>query len=391
MAGSAAKPAPYTAGVPEFWAVVDGTEYATHSVRAVSEDWVKALRTAANDAWRVFDRVRRIAPFLDQRLLREMGMPPESFGAFSDTLEELPTVFGRFDFIETPSGFRVIEFNAETPYFWVETHRVNALACAYVGRPDPNHGCEEHIVNTMRRVREACQAATIGVTASNVFREDYWTASYFAELWTKALETNVPVMPIHELQADDDGLYHQSRRIDLLHRCYPLEHFAADRSGARFFELLRARRIRIVNPGAALFLQNKMTQCLIWGLYERGAFEAREREIVERLFLPTHADLPQAGTWIRKPVLGREGNSIAVFTDGIERSHTPSKQYAAQPSVFQKFIDAPRVEYSLSDGEPREGFAIATCAVVGGEAGAVGMRVGGRITDGWAHFQPLSL
>lgn len=391
MAGSAAKPAPYAAAAPEFWAVVDGIEYATHSVRAVSEGWVSALRSAANEAWRVFDRVWRIAPFLDQRLLREMGMPPESFGAFSDTIEGLPTIFGRFDFIETPSGFRVIEFNAETPYFWVETHRINALACAYVGRPDPNQGCEERIINTMRRVQDACQAVTIGVTASNVFREDYWTASYFAELWTKALETSVPVMPIHELHAEDDGIYHQSRRVDLLHRCYPLEHFAADRDGARFFELLRAQRMRIVNPGAALFLQNKMTQCLMWGLYEQGFFAEQERQIIERLFLPTHADLPQSGKWIRKPVLGREGNSIAVFADGMEHSHTLSKRYTAQPSVFQKFIDAPRVEFSLSDGGMREGLAIATCALVGGEAGAVGLRVGGQITDGWAHFQPLSL
>src|SRR5579863_3777712 len=274
---AADKRAPYARAAPDFWAVCGGTEYALHDAATVDAPWIARLREAASDAWRIFAKTASLAKRLERSVLLEMGFTPLSLRLLRDDRAELPSFFARIDLVETADGFKVLELNAETPFFWVETHVINGLACAQAGLEDPNATCERDLVAKMRAIaRDVPQTATVAVTGSNVYREDFFTAAFLAAAWTQALERETLLAPLHELHATANGLYAGDHRIDVLHRCYPLEHFTADRGGAQLVRLVESGNLTLINPGSALFLQNKLTQALIWALYERKAFFERE-------------------------------------------------------------------------------------------------------------------
>ena len=385
----AASRAPYADPEPDFWALIDGYEYALHDVATVDTAWAAALRSAAREAWSVFLQTADLTAHLDHETLLEMGFPPLALPLLTNTVGGLPTLFGRFDFLETADGFKLVEFNAETPFFWMETLRINGLACDFHGRRDPNAGCEAAVVETMRT--SDIGSRSFAVVASNVYREDFWTAQYIAQLYSNALETGVPVIPVHELRVRDDGLYHGARRIDAIHRCYPLEHVATDSGGAQFARLVNDGRLTIVNPGSALFLQNKLTLALIWSLYQRNKFfDESHRAAIARFFLPAYTEEPAGGIWVRKPAFGREGNSISIVENGRQRTAPESRTYQTQPMLYQQYAPSQKRPIRLSDGSSNEAFATVTCMIAGGFPGAIGMRLGDEIIDGWAHFQPLA-
>ena len=150
---------------------------------------------------------------------------------------------------------------------------------------------------------------------------------------------------------------------------------------------------RLLNPPSALVLQSKATQALIWGLYERGEFfDERDRDAIRRLFLPTFLDRPDDGAaYVRKPVFGREGLGVAILdASGAEIAHGErAALYEQQPAVYQRFVEAPRRLVRRVDGIEVEGEELMTCFVVAGEPSAVGMRVGGPVTDARSYFAPL--
>jgi glutathionylspermidine synthase len=172
--------------------------------------------------------------------------------------------------------------------------------------------------------------------------------------------------------------------IDVLWRFYPLEHVATDVGGSQLFELLERGTLRLINPPAALLLQNKAALAIVWDLAERGVwFDAQERATIARFFLPTFLELPGDGAvYVRKPVLGREGNSVSIVRGVTTLVASASNDYRLQPAVYQKYVTLP---------EMHGGRAIATCFVIDSKPGAVALRIGGAITDAHARFVALGV
>jgi glutathionylspermidine synthase len=191
------------------------------------------------------------------------------------------------------------------------------------------------------------------------------------------------VIPLHELRVGTAALVDANGSpIDVLWRLYPLEHIAADRDGPKLFDLVERGRLRLINPPCALLMQNKAALAILWELAQSNAwFDATERALIERLFLPTFLDLPATdAVFVRKPVLGREGDSVAIVRGSQTLTESASRTYIAQPVVYQQFVPLPRAH---------GGQAIVTCFVIAGAPGAVAMRVGGEITDGHARFMSI--
>jgi glutathionylspermidine synthase len=278
----------------------------------------------------------------------------------------------------------VLELNAETPFFLWESHEIAGATARALGFGDPNE-------DALPVLRAAIARAVgpgrprVAVTAYNTWREDWFSAVFAARVASEALGRSVDAVPLHELRVaagalrDADGC-----AIDVLWRFYPLEHFAADREGKALFELIERGALRIINPPSALLLQNKAALAIIWDLAARGVwFDAAERAIVSDRFLPTYLDAPLGDdVYVRKPVLGREGNSVSFVRAGAPIVSSTTRDYSAQPAVYQRFVALP---------ELRGGNAIATCFVVDGQPSAVALRVGGLITDGLAQLIPIGL
>jgi glutathionylspermidine synthase len=381
-----------------FWESYEGHPYALPDVVVLDAAEVDAIRSAARDAWSVYQRVAPLLHALPDAGLHALGIPAAACAVVRLCDQRAgETLVARFDFVRDAGRYRVLELNAETPFFLVESFVESGRRARAAGLRDPNAGEFERLGDALAAALAPLAAgARVGVVATNVYREDVGTAYVLRDLIAARVAAEVVFVPIHELAVVDGVVCDEHGPLDVLYRCYPLEHLAADPDGPALFEAVEHGTCRLLNPPSALLLQSKATQALIWGLYEQGQlFDARERDAIARLFLPTYLDRPDDGeTYVRKPVFGREGLGVAILDPtGAEIAHGELGEpaYDRQPMVFQRYAQAPRRRVRRADGAEFDGLELTTCFVVAGQPSAIGMRVGGPVTDTRSHFAPLGV
>ena len=357
---------------------------------------VAAIRAAAGEAWAIYARVAPLLRALPDDGLAALGIPAAAHEVvrLHDPLVG-ETLVARFDFLREGDALRVVELNAETPFFLVESYREQGERARAAGYADPNAGEREVLAGALAAALGPLGAnARVGVVATNVHREDIGTALFLRDLLAERVAAEIAFVPVHELAAGEGCVGDAHGPLDVLYRCYPLEHMAADPGGPALFAAVARGACRLLNPPAALLLQSKATQALIWGLAEQGAyFDARERAAIERVFLPTYLDHPGDGGWyVRKPVLGREGGGVAILDgSGGVVAQGAGRGFGDQPCVYQRYVAAPTRRVALGDGTALDGTELLTCFVVAGRPSAVGMRIGGAVTDAGSYFAPLGV
>jgi glutathionylspermidine synthase len=381
-----------------FWERFEGHLYALPDAVVLEAAQVGAIRTAAQEAWAIYARVAPLLRALPDAGLEALGIPAAAYDVVRVRDERAgETLVARFDFLREDETYRVVELNAETPFFMVESFVENGLRARAAGLRDPNEGEYELLGDAVAAaLRPLGAGARVGIVATNVYREDVGTACMLRDLLAPRVAAEVVFVPVHELDVADGEAFDTDGPLDVLYRCYPLEHFAADPGGAALFDAVTRGGCRLLNPPSALLLQSKAAQALIWGLYERGEFfDAAERDAIARVFLPTYLDRPNDGAaYVRKPVLGREGIGVAILDAAggeVASGERAVPSIAEQPVVFQRYVRAPRRRVRLADGSEIDGEELTTCFVVAGRPSAIGMRIGGAVTDSWSHFAPLGV
>jgi len=381
---------------PDFWATVEKHPYALLDAHRISAETASSLRAAARDAWTIFERVLPVLQNLPDEQLAAIGVPEHARNIVRQTDADAgPAVLARFDIALTERGPKILELNAETPFLLWESHEIAGRVAEHLGYANPNANARRTLMAAQSRCLANVPAgARIAVTALNTWREDWFTAAFIAQTLRDATGREIDLIATSELRVANRCLRDaRGEAIDVLWRMYPLEHFSNDRGGRAFCDLVERGRLRIVNPAAALLLQNKAALAVIWGLHEaRSYFTPKEHDRIERLFLRSSME-PFAGVdrYVRKPVLGREGNSVSIVEGGRIVDSSNHATYAAQPALYQEFVELPKIGYRHPVEGPREDFGVYTAFVAGGEVSALCLRVGARITDAWAHVLPLAL
>jgi len=379
-----------------FWESYEGHPYALPDVVPLGAAEVDAVRAAARAAWSVYACVAPLLHALPDEGLEALGIPAAACDVVRmHDARAGETLVARFDFFRDGDTYRVLELNAETPFFLVESFVENGRRALAAGLADPNAGEADRLADAVAAALQPLERGVrIGIAASNVYREDIGTAYMLRDLIASRVDADVVIVPLHELEIVDGEVRDSSGRLDLIYRCYPLELFAADPGGPDLFEAVMRGACRLLNPPSALLLQSKATQALIWGLYERGKlFTGAERDAIERHFLPTYLDRPEdGGIYVRKPVFGREGIGVAILDGaGAEIASGERGWYDEQPMVFQQYLRAPRRRVRRADGLEIDGEELVTCFVVAGVPSAIGMRIGGPVIDAGGYFAPVGV
>jgi glutathionylspermidine synthase len=381
-----------------FWERFEGHPYALPDAVVLDAAEVDAIRAAARDAWAIYQRVAPLLRALPDEGLQALGIPAAAYDVVRLRDKRAgETLVARFDFLRDGDAYRVLELNAETPFFIVESFSENGARARAAGLRDPNDGEDERLGDAIAAALEPlAPGARVGVVATNVYREDVGTSCWLRDLIAPRVDAEVVFVPVHELAMCDGEACDAEGPLDVLYRCYPLEHFAADPDGPALFDAVGRGACRLLNPPSALLLQSKAAQALIWGLYERGElFGDAERDAIRRHFLPTYLDRPDdGGTYVRKPVFGREGIGVAILDAAgaeIARGERAPRAYGEQPAVFQRYVRAPRRRVRRADGIELDGEELLTCFVVAGRPSAVGMRIGGPVIDAWSYFAPVGV
>jgi glutathionylspermidine synthase len=177
-------------------------------------------------------------------------------------------------------------------------------------------------------------------------------------------------IPATAIAMEDVGWHARNERfVDLdeaeirtLCKLYPWEWIVAEPFGRH------VTRASWIEPIWKMLLSNKALLVVLWELYPGHPN-----------LLPTFLGTPSSLTsYVRKPLLGREGASMSIVTpDGVQ---TTPGEYGAEGFVFQELCPLPDF-----DGE----HPVLGAWVVGDESAGLGIReTSGLITDDTSSFVP---
>lgn len=381
------------------WETIAGDEYALASWTPVAPLQCHELQEAAEGLAALWHKVALIVSQGDCRLLRWLGLPAGMREAIREALQ-LPwlTALGRFDFVWTSAGWKVLEYNCDTPSGVVEALAVNGRICACEGRGNPNGVGEEllrqAIAESLYIARRAGLAGATVFSALGSHSEDAGTMKYWQTLAAEGL-----FVPLEELRYEQEVLTSSaSGEISCWFRLHPWEimvkECAADGfpTGRRVLELVARKKLLAINPPLALVGQSKALQALVWQLYEAKEFLThQERQLVRTYMLPTYRQNVFLGrsSYVRKPLWGREGGGVTLHAaDGSLLAGNRSGWHGA--AIYQEAVELERVQVMTQKGL-QEGRRLWGVFVAGGSFAGLLVRLGPVITDDRAWVTPVYL
>ncbi len=395
-------------GIKNFWPDLYGEEYALYDISTIDRREAEAIRICTSRVGKIFFKVSELLRNVNTDTLRELGYPDETLEFIRLRTLKIESVIARLDLIKTENTYKCIEINSDTPTFIKELFNVNGSVAAQFGLGNPNEGMEEQLA---RAVRSAVASSAkwleetepyVVFTAHEDNIEDRNTVLYLQDLYG---------LPSRSISLDklkiirETGLFDETgRKIDILYRqTFPIESLIMDEDnsgnkiGLWLLELVKTKKLAMINPPSAFLLQNKAVQAVIWGLHENKDpfFTAEEHQWIEEYFLPTYLEAEPFCkgqlSYVKKPIFGREGDTVQIYSSTgnliMEEEH---RNYQDVPSVFQQYIELPSTTYFSEKGK-KQGHILTGSFLVYGKPSALGYRVGGEITNNLSCFLPVGL
>lgn len=386
------------------WDWMYGGEYALASCYSLSQESKNELTYAAEQLGKVFAKTVTAVQTMAIPIFRELGIPDTVVSvARIPVLSQAATLIGRFDFARTARGWKMLEFNSDTPGGIVEAFYVNGKVCDYFGVEDPNFGLEADLTRAFRGIVDrygelGYAAGKVVFAALDWHNEDAGTARYLMQQSGLSAKF-VPLKDLRLYQGKLCALFAGNLEpVDILYRLHPLGMLGDDAdadgfpTGAYVLQLVEKRELALINPPAAIIAQTKALQALIWNLHTMGEFFAEtEHEIIENYMLPTYFDNAFLGKsdYVIKPVFGREGGNVRLYAaNGDILEEECDGLFGDQLAVYQQMAELEAVEVETLNGRYC-GCLLWGAFLLNGQASAINARVGGRITNDMSYFLPV--
>jgi glutathionylspermidine synthase len=387
-----------------------------HAVYEFSPEEIALVRRAADDVYRM---LLEITPALlsDDHLARS-GVPPASWDAVRSSwaaADVLASIGVRLDLVPVLDdtrrlvGVRFLEVN-QTPTAIPETSlwQWDRVEAEYGPDVVQWNGLFEALVDTWQDRSTVLSPGTLCVcwTAEDDSGEDQTNVAYLADA-ARAAGLDVKLFPVEELRLRDrvgrilapdeiaTAATEGTRFVDPdgepvrnLFVLYPWEWILGQSGAAHVLH-----QVRRAAPGSPLDAGPDVTVVgdITWieplwrAVWNKAVLPVLwERYGDSPWLLPAFFDGPRTMTsYVRKPVLSREGGSVTIVLDGVEVASNPS-DYGAEGFVWQAAAPLP----SFTDGPTkRPCHPVLGVWVVGDEACALGIRESDTlITDNLSRF-----
>ncbi|KUG06064.1 glutathionylspermidine synthase family protein [Solirubrum puertoriconensis] len=365
------------------WAVEDAcATYLAPEALELSEPQAEELLQAADTLYEML--VQAVPDPIPDDFLQLMGIPTNLWQAVRHSWndERHWHLYGRFDLASTPEGVKLVEFNADTATSIPETAVVQWASLMAAGRPEDQQQANGLFEGLELQLRE-----WLGLNADlepNLLlvhlpdsQEDETNCQVIAEAAREAGFASVHVCPIDAMQVsvmgEERGAWAEVapgewQRFPFVFKLVPWEILAEEEPvlTADLTQLLQSRDLIIANPAYTLLFQSKAMLAWLWQVF------------------PHHPLLVEAsmqdlgGHYVRKPLFGREGQSLTEVQDGHVQYAEPG-EYDQQPQVRQRWLELP------ADAQGRRYQAGVFWA---GEACALGFRRANGIITNLSEFVP---
>ena len=344
---------------PDYW--LDDAYY------QISLDEQYDLEVASKCCFQMYcDAVERCIH--DDKMLERLHIPAHlrPFVQKSWDDDEL-SLYGRFDFALTKDGFKLFEFNADTPTSLLEAAVIQwQWKEELFPQADQFNSLEENLIQSWHDIGYRYQIPEIFFASVIDNEEDNATVDYLiytamkaginaAELDMKSLwwEKDAPLLKTSE-NGDDIGC---------LFKLYPLEDMFVN-GNSEFC----TTQTHLIEPLWKSLMSNKAMLPILYEMFPNSPY------------LLKCFDMPKGMTsYCKKPVFSREGANVELVVNNalLEKS---DGEYGQEGYIYQEFADI--ISY---DGH----YPVLGSWIIGGEACGLGIReTTSRITDNMAHFVP---
>ena len=326
------------------------------------------IEAATEELWQLC--LKAVQYVIDRRLYDLFRIPATFIPLLERSWkEDHPSIYGRFDLCYKNGRVKMLEFNADTPtslyeagivqWFWLQDldpgkDQFNSIHEKLIGQwkflhrylhPGPLHfaclkGTLEDLTNTEYLRDCAIQA---GIATQFMFIEDIG--------WDKTEQVFV----------DDE-----CRPIHNLFKLYPWEWLLADEFAENIAE--DRNRTLFIEPAWKMILSNKAILPLLWELFPDHPN-----------LLPAYFSPEPLSSYVKKPLLSREGANIDMIAKGELIGRTEG-DYGEEGYIYQELFQLP----AFGDSFPLIG-----SWVIGGEPAGIGIREANTlITDNLSRFIP---
>ena len=339
-------------GIP-FW---DETAYYRFTLRQIEDDLEKPAKEIDDMCFQLLDR-----SLADEGIYRRLCIPEAywDYVAASWRNREVD-LYGRLDFSYDGAGAaKLLEYNADTPttlyesavfqWVWLE----EAITAGLIPK-DSDQFAEIH-EDLVAAFRTMNAAGLFHLACLRDIEDDRETVKYLEECAREAgLETNFLAM--RDIGIDASGRFTdlEDRVITTLFKLYPWEWIMAEEFG----QFLLTGGVHFLEPPWKSVLSNKGLLPLLWEMFEGHPN-----------LLPAYFDGdPRAGalsgSYVRKPLLSRQGANIEIVRDGAALSRKDGP-YGGEGHIVQAFHPLPEF-----DGK----FPLVGCWLVAGRPAGLSVR-----------------
>lgn len=259
---------------------------------------------------------------IDERLYAQLGIPERAISLIEASWEaEPPSLYGRFDFAYDGSGPpKLLEYNADTPTTLLESAVVQWHWLEEMfPRADQFNSIHERLIALFRELAPFLPGRCLDLCSMDDV-EDGMTVTYLQDTARQAgIDANI--FPLEEIGWN--GLCFvdpEERPLSAVFKLYPWEWMIRE----EFARHLSQSHVLWMEPAWKMLLSNKGILPVLWKLF------------------PGHPNLLEASfdgpgamrSWVRKPLLGREGANIVLHEPGAELQ--TSGDYGEEGFVFQQ-------------------------------------------------------
>jgi glutathionylspermidine synthase len=288
-------------------------------------------------------------------------------------VDDHAAIYGRFDFGLENGIPKLLEFNADTPTSLFEAGIVQWFWLQDFDKPkDQFNSIHEKLIDYWKYLKPYLYDYTLHFTCLKETLEDLTTTEYLRDCAIQGgFETKL--IFIDDIQWDHERkvfLDLEGLEIKNIFKLYCWEWMLEDKFGKYILE--DVNKAYWIEPGWKMILSNKAILPIMWQLYPDSPY-----------ILPAYFDEKQLklsnSSYIKKPILSREGANIEVIKNGKSVLKTPGN-YGKEGYIYQQFCDLPEF-----DGN----YPIIGSWIIGQQAAGMGIRESGTlITDNTSRFIP---
>lgn len=359
----------------------DNTSYIANELVCLSEEEANGYYEAANELYDMF--VAAGDYIIENNLFHEVGIPFNLVELVKESWQSDVHwhLYGRFDFAGGIDGepIKLLEFNADTPTALFESAIIQWALLKQNGLDEQSqfNFIYEAIVDNFKRLvtlqesvesfEELYEGWKFLFSSVKGNSEEENTTRLLQHMANEAgFETEFAY--IDEVEFDESGIYYNEEQFELWFKLIAWEDIAIEESDLAMLlsAIVKNKEAIVFNPAYTLMFQSKAILKILWDLYPNHP-----------LLLETSFEPLEGKKQVRKPIYGREGESITILEANGEVDTKVEGAYDEHNMVYQEYVKLP-TDSSANSYQAGVFFAYEACGV--------GFRRGGKIIDNMSKF-----